>query len=185
MEEKKLLLVVIILSFFIAKVSYAEGVDRAWIEDILKNKDAKREQAQELIASVSGKNPERKSCGGSISESSEAEGKYPTLLVFVSFSMPMDALKQLGDQVKKAGGSLVFRGLVKDSFPLTAQKMRELGVEAMIDPTLFEAFQVQTVPTFVMLSKPLQDMEQLPSYDQLNGHVSLKHALDTFQRGAK
>lgn len=185
MEEEKLLFVVIILSFLVVEVSRAEGIDRAWIEDILKKKDERREQAQELIAAVTGKKPERKTCGGTVSEESGVEGKYPTLLVFVSFSMPMESLKQLGAQVQKAGGSLVFRGLFKDSFPMMAQKMRELGTEAMIDPTLFEAFQVKSVPTFVMLSTPLQTLEQLPSYDQLTGHVSLKHALDTFQRGAR
>lgn len=185
MEEKKLLHVVVILSFLYINLAHAEVVDRAWIQGILKQKDEKREEAQALIAAVTGKK-ESKVCGGAQAlDETTVEGRYPNLLVFVSFSMPMESLKLLGDQVQKAGGSLVFRGLVKDSFPLTAEKMRKLGTEAMIDPTLFEAFQVKGVPTFVMLSTPLQTLEQLPSYDQLTGHVSLKHALDTFQRGAR
>lgn len=185
MEKEKLLRFVIILTLLLTDLAQAEAIDPQWIKDILKKKDQKREEAHALITAVSGKK-ERKTCSASAAlETPEVEGKYPMLLVFVSFSMPMESLKLLGEQVQKAGGSLVFRGLVKDSFPLTAQKMQELGTEAMIDPTLFEAFQVKAVPTFIMLKSPLQNTEQLPEHDQLTGHVSLKHALDTFTREDK
>jgi type F conjugative transfer system pilin assembly protein TrbC len=61
-----------------------------------------------------------------------SEERYPRLLVFVSFSMPMATLKQLSLQAQEVGGQLVFRGLIKNSFQETIPKLKELGAEVLI-----------------------------------------------------
>jgi conjugal transfer pilus assembly protein TrbC len=178
----------------------ANEVDMTWVQDILKTKEANKDKhhqlAYEIIQGTTGiKNKaasntdidtstDQKVCRSSVAslEEKSSEDRYPSLLVFVSFSMPMESLKALGEQVHKAGGKLVFRGLVDGSFPATSKKMQELGVDALIDPTLFEAYQVKVCPVFVLSDKLLQTVEEKPSYDQLSGHVSLHHALETFRR---
>ncbi len=91
--------------------------------------------------------------------------KEPELLVFVSFSMPEASLKPLAQQVRQSGGKLVFRGLVNGSFKQMSEKLKGLGEEVWIDPTLFERYQITAVPTFVYKGK------------RLSGNVSLDYAL--------
>jgi type-F conjugative transfer system pilin assembly protein TrbC len=106
--------------------------------------------------------------------------RYPKLLVFVSFSMPMDTLKTLARDVKQVGGKLVLRGLVKGSFPETSKKLMELKNEILIDPTLFEAYHVQRVPTFVLREQSTESAEERVAYDELKGNVSLGYVLEQF-----
>ena len=80
--------------------------------------------------------------------------RYPPLMVLVSFSMPLNSLKDLGDSLKKIGGKLVFRGLYNNSFKDMAHKLKDLGHEALIDPTVFETFKVTQVPVFLLLTPP-------------------------------
>jgi conjugal transfer pilus assembly protein TrbC len=186
-----------ILMFFAASAS-AKEIDMSWVHDVLKskeaNKDKNHQMAYEIIQGISGNgspdtinedSSDQKVCRSSAAslEEKSAEDRYPSLLVFVSFSMPMEALKTLGHQVNKAGGKLVFRGLVDGSFPKTSEKMRELGVDALIDPTLYQAFEIKACPVFVLLDKPMPSSDEKPSHDKLSGHVSLHHALSTFAKG--
>lgn len=106
--------------------------------------------------------------------------RYPQLLVFVSFSMPMPTLKALARDVNRVGGKLVLRGLVKGSFPETLIKLQKLQEEILIDPTLFEAYQVERVPTFVLREKTTESAEEKITYDVLRGNVSLGFALEKF-----
>jgi conjugal transfer pilus assembly protein TrbC len=111
--------------------------------------------------------------------------RYPQLLVFVSFFMPMPTLKALARDVNRVGGKLVLRGLVKGSssegsFPETLIKLQELQEEILIDPTLFEAYQVERVPTFVLREHPTGSAEEKMTYDVLRGNVSLGFALEQF-----
>ncbi len=111
--------------------------------------------------------------------------RYPQLLVFVSFSMPMPTLKALARDVNRVGGKLVLRGLVKGSFPTgsfpeTLIKLQELQEEILIDPTLFEAYQVERVPTFVLRENTTESAEEKMTYDVLRGNVSLGFALEQF-----
>ena len=99
------------------------------------------------------------------------EDRYPDLLVFVSFSMSDALLKTLANQAKEKGGKIVFRGLLNGSFKEMGQKLRALGVEALIDPTLFQKHNVVQVPTF------------LHKEDKLAGNVSVTFALKTFEEG--
>ncbi len=47
----------------------------------------------------------------------------PALLVFVSFNMPKNSLKELAQSVQKIDGALIIRGLVDNSFIKTAEKV--------------------------------------------------------------
>ncbi|MEN8236794.1 MAG: type-F conjugative transfer system pilin assembly protein TrbC [Pseudomonadota bacterium] len=95
------------------------------------------------------------------------------LLVFVSFSMPELTLRNYSRDVKKVGGRLLVRGLLDDSFKVTQQRLRQLGIELDIDPDLFTKYKVQQVPSFIWLT------DGQPS-NRLVGHVSLQHVLQEF-----
>lgn len=121
------------------------------------------------------------------------EARYPKLLVFVSFSMPLQTLKTLGSQVNAVGGKLVLRGLVGGTlgssargqdFKETAKKLQELQEEILIDPTLFEAYGISVVPTFVLRTENTGKVED-NSYDRLSGNVSLEYALEQFASKGK
>lgn len=103
----------------------------------------------------------------------------PQLLVFASFSMNRETLKDLAQGLKRAGGALVFRGLVNDSFKETAKAFQDLGEEALIDPTLFRTYGVTTVPAFI-----LRQAEDNPGahvvFDKISGNVTLGYALSQF-----
>ena len=120
---------------------------------------------------------------GHVCESQKREtlqSRYPELLVFVSFSMPIETLKVLAMQVNAIGGAIVFRGLEHGSFKDTVLKLKELGQEVLIDPTLFEAYGVTSVPTFVLREKPTEEADTKVLHDRLSGNVSLTHVLEQF-----
>jgi len=106
--------------------------------------------------------------------------RYPQLLVFVSFSMPVETLKSLAFQVSQVCGTLVLRGLVKGNIKDTIEKLKELQREIMIDPTLFEAYGIKAVPTFTLRQKPTDTAEETVFHDRLMGNVSLEYALEQF-----
>lgn len=100
------------------------------------------------------------------------------LTVFISFSMSYEDIKRLYQDVSKAGGKLVLRGLLNNSFKQTAVKLQSLGVIASIDPMLFEQHGVKSVPQFVIADER--------GHDSLNGNVSVQFALEQFaQNGSK
>ena len=103
----------------------------------------------------------------------------PQLLVFVSFSMPRAALQDLSQQVSLVGGALVFRGFISGSFQKTALKLKDLKGTVWVDPTLFEAYSVTQVPTFIFRAAP-GGTDEKKVLDRLQGHVTLHHVLETF-----
>ena len=115
-----------------------------------------------------------------VQNAQKPQKRYPTLLVFVSWGMPLASLKDLGAQVSKLGGMMVFRGLLESSFRKTAEKLKELGTSATLDPTLFEAYGVKAVPTFIVRTEETDTAEDRPSQDRMTGNVTLVHALEQF-----
>ena len=112
------------------------------------------------------------------------------LMVLVSFSMPQEALKNLAQQADKAGAVLVLRGMVGDSLDKTAKAIQSvLGDTAsdstfQVNPTVFRAYHVQDVPTFVIARKPANtasegqgSCELGTDYASVRGDVSLDYAL--------
>ncbi len=119
--------------------------------------------------------------------------KLNQLIIFISLSMPSQSLVALNAQAKKAGGLLVIRGLVNNSFKETANVLQGLsakGVDVIVDPRLFEAFAVTSVPTFVVTptdSHPCGDKKcsYTPIHDRISGNVSLEYALWEIARGGE
>jgi conjugal transfer pilus assembly protein TrbC len=125
----------------------------------------------------------------------DKNGHAPQLIVFASLSMPKDSLKALIHDTAKAGGSVVFNG-----FPNNSMKQFQQGVMQVvdrqsdfgnvgIDPRLFRAFQVTSVPSFVVVTSDfdlcdgLACRTQVPPYDTMSGNVTLDYVLDTFAKG--
>lgn len=110
-----------------------------------------------------------------LSQMQQQQAVESNLLVFVSFSMPEKSLKQLAKQVKEKDGVLVLRGLHNNSYKQTLQKIYSITKEAqggfVIDPRLFEEFEVETVPTFVKKQKD-------NTFDKVSGDVSLQYAIN-------
>lgn len=99
------------------------------------------------------------------------------LIIFVSTSMPKASLQELGAQVSKAGGKLVLRGLVGNSFRETQSTIKDLAIVADIDPVKFEEFDVRQVPTFILYEG---SFETGIRQDRLVGNISLKACLEQF-----
>jgi len=123
----------------------------------------------------------------------------PQLYVFVSFSMPEITLKRLLTQTSQIEASLILRGLIDDDMGKTKTRIAQL-LEAdenghtriqggfAIDPTLFERFDIQQVPTFVLTDTPAPRCKDAGcddvSYARLSGDTTLQYALQTMQREA-
>jgi type-F conjugative transfer system pilin assembly protein TrbC len=115
--------------------------------------------------------------------------KYP-LMIFVSSSIPKSALKDLMVQAHQAGGVLVFRGII-GTLRNTQQFLTSLSkenVSAIIDPRLFNIFNVTSVPTFVVLGKSVKNCDEkncnfTPLHDRVSGNITLNYALEEMANG--
>ncbi len=122
-------------------------------------------------------------------------GDAPRLIAFASTSMPPAALKAMMDDVPRAGGVVVFRGLTRGSAQaMTAALSRVLAPGERrdgvgIDPRLFRAFGIETVPTYVVASSDFDLCDgfdcttNVPPFDQISGNVTAAYALDTIAGG--
>lgn len=104
------------------------------------------------------------------------------VLVFVSSSMHDHDLKRLAEEAHHLQAALVIRGLVEGSFQKTLPWVQNLKGSVMIDPRLFKAFQVTSVPTFVRLHQPLKIQGgmptfEVPEHDVVRGNLTLEGAL--------
>ncbi|MGB7990230.1 MAG: type-F conjugative transfer system pilin assembly protein TrbC [Candidatus Methylophosphatis roskildensis] len=124
-----------------------------------------------------------------------AMSQTPSLLVFVSFSMPEKTLARLVDQAARSGATLVLRGLTESSLKQTVLRVQQLiGSRKMafqIDPQSFERFAVDRTPTFVLVRAGAQPVScgdaqcfRNDAYVSVSGDVSLDYALEFMQRQA-
>ena len=132
---------------------------------------------------------------------SPSDGNEPRPLVFVSFSMPEASLRSLLAEAARVESPVVLRGLVDNSMKRTVARLGELlgtgdssettgepSPSLAIDPTLFERFGVDKVPTFVL---PLDTIAPctpegcpVPTHLKVAGDVSLVYALGVMAREA-
>ena len=96
------------------------------------------------------------------------------LLVFVSLSLPDSRLQSLYKEASKRGGRLIMRGLKDNSFVSTKKKFDILKISVDLDPTLFEAYDIQRVPTFVCRTEKYAR--------KVSGNVSLSHAMEVLTK---
>ncbi|MDY7574447.1 type-F conjugative transfer system pilin assembly protein TrbC [Actimicrobium sp. CCI2.3] len=119
----------------------------------------------------------------------------PSLLVFVSLTMPEPALVRLAAQAARAHAVLLLRGFENGSLKQTMTHVRRLigtqQVAWQIDPQAFDRFAVSKAPTFVLVRGGVQAQQCgeatcLPpgAYVSVAGDVSLDYALDFIARTA-
>lgn len=121
-----------------------------------------------------------------INFSRESQG---SLYIFVSFSMSEKALLNIAHEAKQFGATLVLRGFYEGSYLKTAKTLQntitKTGQGVLVDPELYSLFHITAVPTFVM-AKPFQlyaqERTQTPIHDKLQGHVSIRYALEQFSK---
>ena len=112
---------------------------------------------------------------GILNKKDEDSALGESLYVAVSLSMPASTLVTLSDQVNKAGGRLVIRGLKNNSFEDTVAAVKglsEKGVAIDINPKVFREFKIIKVPSFVVISSS--------GIDKMTGNVGLRYALEEF-----
>jgi conjugal transfer pilus assembly protein TrbC len=145
----------------------ASSTEKDAISTILKNYSAKAENFREQRVSY-----------------------YP-VMIFVSSSLPHESLKGLMQQAKGVGAILVFRGMIGNGIKDTAEFLATINrenVSAIIDPRLFEIFDVKEAPTFVVLAQNSQDCVDgncmiTPKHDRMVGNVTLDYVLETMALG--
>ncbi len=118
----------------------------------------------------------------------------PELMVFVSFSMPKEALERIVAQSEKSGAVLVLRGLKGNSLSRMGEELAALvgkrNVTAIIHPPAFKQFKVAQVPALVIArsgqaTKIGEDGCAAPaSYIKVDGDVGQDYALDLIERQA-
>lgn len=120
------------------------------------------------------------------------EGKYPSpVFVFVSSSLPEVTMKALLSQSQAAGVPLVFRGLIKNDIKQTAKYIHAIvgdqsNASILIDPTLFERFNIDKVPAFTVADGLDECGAQttycaVDRYATVFGDVTLDYALEELQ----
>jgi type-F conjugative transfer system pilin assembly protein TrbC len=122
-------------------------------------------------------------------------GEAPRFIAFASLSMPAQALRQMMDDVTRAGGVVVFRGLTKGSAKVMTEALgKVLGPgERMdgvgIDPRLFRAFHSQRSPRLRRHRERLRSVLRLrlhqractalrPDERQRHGRIRTAHLRD-------
>jgi type-F conjugative transfer system pilin assembly protein TrbC len=103
------------------------------------------------------------------------------VIVFVSLGMPDNSLKQLAIEAEKTKARLVIRGLLDNSFKTTMTRLQELKIPVEIDPTLFELFEVERVPTFVQCRVNTEGAVKA-GHDRISGNIFISDAIEKFDR---
>lgn len=114
-------------------------------------------------------------------------------IIFVSFSMPKDTLERLARQARETGAVMVVRGFKNGSQMETKQAALEVnkaGVPWEINPNLFKAFKVESVPTFVVASAEAQSVlddgcSPEATFTSITGDISAMLALETIRLRAQ
>lgn len=124
-----------------------------------------------------------------ISGEATADASY-NVIIFVSLSMPTEALKRIGEDARKVGALVVLRGLKFGLKPGTwadsMEAMKPLaagGADVQINPELFKQFNVTAAPTVVVTETAVGDTgcsegACATRMRKLVGDVSLEHALE-------
>ena len=119
----------------------------------------------------------------------------PRLIGFASLSMPADALRRMIADIGRAGGAVVFRGFPGGSARTFTAALAKVLPEGRvqpgvgIDPRLFRAFGIDTVPAYVVTAGPVDLCDGFacrstpPPFDIVRGNVTLGYALELFARG--
>ncbi len=189
-----------------------ESVDaQLFVESVVRRGDEHHGEAEELrkqgvdaVANIDPnslpKGPEGpvdfdEMLAGAAANTQQPFGDGPLFVAFVSLSMPEASLKALIADVTKAGGVVVFRGFPQNSPKAFGEGLKKVvSSEAQeqhlaIDPRLFRAFNVRTVPTFVAVSRDYELCDgfdctsAIPPHDKMVGNVTVEYVLESFSGG--
>jgi type-F conjugative transfer system pilin assembly protein TrbC len=102
----------------------------------------------------------------------------PEAIIFVSFSMPTLSLKQIIHDAHRYQVPIIIRGLYKNSFRETIEKIFNLVKEdnkggISINPVWFRKYDIKTVPALVVNNKN----QEAKDFDIVYGNIRLKNAL--------
>lgn len=123
-------------------------------------------------------------------QGAQSEDERTNLIVFVSLTMPEEALKKIGEDTRRAGGVIVLRGMKYGLQPGTWLKSLEAlkplantGANIQVNPELFQQFSIKAVPTFVVSANPVGDKgcgdgSCAAGIASIVGDVSLEYALE-------
>ncbi len=111
--------------------------------------------------------------------------------LFASFSMPPQSLKAMLREGERLNVPVIFRGFVANSVHATQAALEEIYGDDedvsgfTIDPTMFVRFDVNVVPTLVVVSDVITPCETsgcegdpVPVHDRLAGNIPLMAALE-------
>jgi conjugal transfer pilus assembly protein TrbC len=179
----------------------------AFVNDIKRRSDALAQDARETAAGGAANQQRYAEAQGKAEGASELDtmmasvsaktdtGDAPLFIVFASLSMPPESLKPLIRDTSKAGGAVVFQGFPGNSMKAFQQgitKVIEPGQETKslgIDPRLFRAFNVTSVPAFVVVTSDFDLCDGLtcrttpPPHDRMSGNITVRYVLETFATG--
>lgn len=118
------------------------------------------------------------------------------VFLFASFSIPDPSLKALLKDASDMGVPVYFNGFVENSVVDTEARVRAIyGDDSIshgfgIDPTLFERFDITSVPTLVSTTVAMDVCESTdcsgdpkPDHDRVAGNVPLRYALEILAGG--
>lgn len=109
------------------------------------------------------------------------------LMVFVSLSMPKGSLERAARDTRKAGASLIMRGVSKGVGPgrwvqsmAALEPLTKNGGEVSLHPDLFERYSIKRVPAIVVAAEPSAGCSEdaCREYAVIYGDVSLSYALE-------
>lgn len=113
-------------------------------------------------------------------------------IILVSFSMPDTEIKALLDESKAYASPVVLRGLYRNDFKETMEKLIQItGINSKekgiaIDPTLFSRFDIDTVPAFILPLEPVKPCTEAgcktPKHVKAVGSVSIDYFLRLVSR---
>ena len=117
------------------------------------------------------------------------KSKEGQILIFISSSMSLVNIKSLLEEAKNIGASILLRGFIDNSFKKTTDYIKEFYAKdeslggILIDPASFKDFNVDSVPTFVLMEKESKDSSKYGSkYKKLVGNITLSAASELFKK---
>lgn len=156
---------------------------KAEVDVLVKNALLRQEQPdiQEFKKEIT--NAAKSKCLYQYQSQEKTLSRQPTvpIMIFVSFSMPIESIKQWIAQANKISASVYIRGLVNNSFKDTTKVVRELVKDQigglLIDPTVFKKYAINQVPAVVVVNNS--------NFDVVYGDVSLDYALEKISKEAQ
>ena len=124
-----------------------------------------------------------------------ANSQPGSMIIFVSLSMPTESLAEIVYQAYKYNIPVVIRGLYKNTYKLTVQRIQEVLMKnsrtnpvggISVDPNWFDIYSIKKVPAFVLTDKlascDTQNLStcKIPNYDVLYGNITVQSALKEF-----